>query len=81
MLFHQASNNQHSASRVSHQQEVMHVVHERPQRNVKHELAGCWSRRIDKKHRLVYEIRKNEITRLRFLLAGITITTNNYNSA
>lgn len=28
---------------------------------LKHKLAGCWSRRIDKKHRLVYEIRKNEI--------------------
>ena len=26
----QASNNQHSASRASHQQEVMHAVHKRP---------------------------------------------------
>ena len=23
---------------------------------LKHELAGCWSRRIDQEHRLVYEV-------------------------
>jgi toxin YoeB len=23
---------------------------------LKHELAGCWSRRIDKEHRLVYQV-------------------------
>ena len=23
---------------------------------LKHELSGCWSRRIDKEHRLVYEV-------------------------
>ena len=23
---------------------------------LKYELAGCWSRRIDKKHRLVYQV-------------------------
>jgi toxin YoeB len=23
---------------------------------LKHELAGCWSRRIDREHRLVYEV-------------------------
>jgi len=28
---------------------------------LKHELSGKWSRRIDKKHRLVYEILNNEI--------------------
>ena len=28
---------------------------------LRHELAGCWSRRIDKKHRLVYEPGKDEI--------------------
>jgi toxin YoeB len=28
---------------------------------LKHELAGCWSRRIDERHRLVYEPRGNDI--------------------
>lgn len=28
---------------------------------LKHELAGCWSRRIDKEHRLVYEIIHDKI--------------------
>jgi toxin YoeB len=28
---------------------------------LKHELAGCWSRRIDEKHRLVYEVSGEEI--------------------
>lgn len=28
---------------------------------LKHELTGCWSRRIDEKHRLVYEPRGNDI--------------------
>jgi toxin YoeB len=28
---------------------------------LKHELAGCWSRRIDQEHRLVYEVKKNKI--------------------
>jgi toxin YoeB len=31
---------------------------------LKHELAGCWSRRIDQEHRLVYEVTE---TRLRIL--------------
>ncbi|MBM3520055.1 MAG: Txe/YoeB family addiction module toxin [Alphaproteobacteria bacterium] len=26
------------------------------------ELAGCWSRRIDQEHRLVYKVEKSEIT-------------------
>ena len=26
---------------------------------LKHKLAGCWSRRIDDKHRLVYKIAEN----------------------
>jgi toxin YoeB len=25
------------------------------------QLAGCWSRRIDREHRLVYQVEKNEI--------------------
>lgn len=29
---------------------------------LKHNLAGCWSRRIDKEHRLVYEVTENLIT-------------------
>jgi toxin YoeB len=29
---------------------------------LKHNLAGCWSRRIDKEHRLVYEVAENLIT-------------------
>ena len=29
---------------------------------LKHNLSGCWSRRIDKEHRLVYEITENLIT-------------------
>jgi toxin YoeB len=28
---------------------------------LKHELAGCWSRRIDQQHRLVYEVHKEKI--------------------
>jgi toxin YoeB len=28
---------------------------------LKHELAGCWSRRIDSEHRLVYEILADRI--------------------
>lgn len=28
---------------------------------LKHELAGCWSRRIDREHRLVYEVRQDKI--------------------
>jgi toxin YoeB len=27
---------------------------------LKHELTGCWSRRIDKKHRVVYELVEEE---------------------
>lgn len=28
---------------------------------LKHELAGCWSRRIDGEHRLVYQVTENKI--------------------
>ncbi len=28
---------------------------------LKHELSGCWSRRIDQEHRLVYEVKKDTI--------------------
>ena len=28
---------------------------------LKHEFSGCWSRRIDQKHRLVYEVKKDKI--------------------
>ena len=28
---------------------------------LKHELAGCWSRRIDQEHRLVYNITEERI--------------------
>jgi toxin YoeB len=28
---------------------------------LKHELSGCWSRRIDQEHRLVYEVRPDKI--------------------
>jgi toxin YoeB len=28
---------------------------------LKHELAGCWSRRIDQEHRLVYQVRPDKI--------------------
>jgi len=28
---------------------------------LKHELAGCWSRRIDQEHRLVYQVKKDKI--------------------
>ena len=28
---------------------------------LKHDLAGCWSRRIDDEHRLVYEVLENKI--------------------
>ena len=28
---------------------------------LKHELAGCWSRRINKEHRLVYQVHDDKI--------------------
>lgn len=28
---------------------------------LKHELKGCWSRRIDKEHRLVYQVTEDKI--------------------
>ena len=28
---------------------------------LKHDLAGCWSRRIDQEHRLVYEVKDEKI--------------------
>ena len=28
---------------------------------LKYELTGCWSRRINKQHRLVYEVRENKV--------------------
>ncbi|MDA8089357.1 MAG: Txe/YoeB family addiction module toxin [Nitrospiraceae bacterium] len=28
---------------------------------LKYELSGCWSRRIDEEHRLVYEVQENRI--------------------
>ncbi len=28
---------------------------------LKHELAGCWSRRIDREHRLVYQVLDDKI--------------------
>ena len=28
---------------------------------LKHELAGCWSRRIDKEHRLIYQVEEEKI--------------------
>jgi toxin YoeB len=32
----------------------------RPER-LKHELSGCWSRRIDRENRLVYQVRDDKI--------------------
>ncbi|MGO9228136.1 MAG: Txe/YoeB family addiction module toxin [Bryobacteraceae bacterium] len=28
---------------------------------LKHELSGCWSRRIDHEHRLVYQVQEDKI--------------------
>jgi toxin YoeB len=28
---------------------------------LKHELAGCWSKRIDQEHRLVYQVTEDKI--------------------
>ena len=28
---------------------------------LKHELSGCWSRRIDEEHRLVYEVQEERV--------------------
>ncbi len=28
---------------------------------LRHELSGCWSRRIDQEHRLVYEVKEGRI--------------------
>jgi toxin YoeB len=32
----------------------------KPER-LKHELGGCWSRRIDQEHRLVYQVHETKI--------------------
>jgi toxin YoeB len=32
----------------------------KPER-LKHELSGCWSRRIDQEHRLVYQVLENKV--------------------
>lgn len=29
---------------------------------LKHNLSGCWSRRIDKEHRIIYEVNEDIIT-------------------
>lgn len=29
---------------------------------LKHQLKGCWSRRIDQEHRIVYECSENEVS-------------------
>ena len=29
--------------------------------SLKHELSGCWSRRIDREHRLVYQVTETKI--------------------
>ena len=34
---------------------------------LKHFLTGCWSRRINKEHRLVYQVDENQITVLALL--------------
>ncbi|MGR0480300.1 MAG: Txe/YoeB family addiction module toxin [Candidatus Electronema sp. V4] len=31
---------------------------------LKHELSGCWSRRIDEEHRLVYEVQEERVRAL-----------------
>lgn len=28
---------------------------------LKHDLSGCWSKRIDQEHRLVYQVQENKI--------------------
>ena len=28
---------------------------------LKHELAGCWSRRIDQEHRVVYQVKEEKV--------------------
>lgn len=28
---------------------------------LKHNLNGCWSRRINREHRLIYEVKENEL--------------------
>jgi len=28
---------------------------------LKHELSGCWSRRIDQEHRIVYQVKEDKI--------------------
>lgn len=32
---------------------------------LKHELSGCWSRRIDEEHRLVYEVQEERMVVLK----------------
>ena len=47
--------------------ELIEEVHRDPFRGkgkpepLKHELAGCWSRRIDQEHRLVYQVEEKKI--------------------
>ena len=40
---------------------------------LKHQLKGCWSRRIDQEHRLVYEVVEGEI-RIHLLPIPLLIT-------
>lgn len=43
--------------------EVLHSPYERigKPEPLKYELAGCWSRRIDQEHRLIYRLEKDEL--------------------
>jgi toxin YoeB len=41
---------------------------------LRHELAGCWSRRIDSEHRLVYQVRPDKIR----ILAGAITTVSDH---
>ncbi|CAK0751072.1 toxin YoeB [Gammaproteobacteria bacterium] len=42
---------------------------------LKHELAGCWSRRIDQEHRLVYQVTPEENPDSRMPLSLLTSKT------
>ena len=46
---------------------LIEAIHRNPCQGIgqperlKHELTGCWSRRIDRKHRLVYQVFDSKI--------------------
>ena len=65
-----------SASFIRKIERLIHQLEESPTSGIgqpeqlKHELAGCWSVRIDQQHRIVYEIHEEEVLVLVLSMKG-----------